>query len=197
VSTNGVEPPVTPRPDRRVARTQRLLREALLSLILERGWDAVTVQDICTRADVGRSTFYVHFADKEDLLLSGFALFQGELEQHVADAGDLPLAFLEPLIAHVRTHQPIARALVGKRSGRAAQEGLAKVIRALLEQEVARAAPAGPRRAVALRYLAGAVLEVLVWWLDARKRPTAQALEAQLRALSLPVLDALRTPARR
>lgn len=59
-------------PDRRVQRTRRQLREALITLILERGWDAVSVRDVCEKADVGRSTFYVHFADKENLLLSGF-----------------------------------------------------------------------------------------------------------------------------
>ena len=59
-------------PDRRVLRTRRQLRTALINLILERGWDAVSVSDVCARADVGRSTFYAHFADKEELLFSGF-----------------------------------------------------------------------------------------------------------------------------
>lgn len=45
--------------DRRVRKTRRLLHEALVTLILERGWDAVSVRDVCERADVGRSTFYV------------------------------------------------------------------------------------------------------------------------------------------
>src|SRR5919198_2154855 len=58
--------------DRRVLRTRAALREALLALIVERGWDAVGIRDICARATVGRSTFYTHFADKEELLFSGF-----------------------------------------------------------------------------------------------------------------------------
>ena len=56
------------RPDRRVARSRRALKEALTDLILERGYEAVTVQDVIDRADVGRSTFYAHFLDKDDLL---------------------------------------------------------------------------------------------------------------------------------
>src|SRR5690242_18297174 len=71
--------PKTRAPDRRIQRTRRLLHEAILELIHERGWDAITVQDVCERADVGRSTFYVHFADKEELLVSGF----GQLRDHL------------------------------------------------------------------------------------------------------------------
>jgi AcrR family transcriptional regulator len=62
----------TDKRDRRIERTRRTLREALIALILERGWDDISVQDVCNRADVGRSTFYTHFADKEELLVGGF-----------------------------------------------------------------------------------------------------------------------------
>src|SRR6476619_2813789 len=58
------------RPDRRVARSRRALKEALTDLILERGYESVTVGDVIDRADVGRSTFYAHFLDKDDLLMA-------------------------------------------------------------------------------------------------------------------------------
>src|SRR6185436_18505841 len=58
------------RPDRRVARSRRALKEALTDLILEQGYESVTVQDVIDRADVGRSTFYAHFLDKDDLLMA-------------------------------------------------------------------------------------------------------------------------------
>ena len=57
--------------DRRVARTRGMLHEALLSLIIEKGYEAVSVEDICERANVGRSTFYAHFTGKDDLKRSG------------------------------------------------------------------------------------------------------------------------------
>ena len=60
------------REDRRVQRTRELLRGALFSLIREKGFEVLTVQDIIDRANVGRATFYAHFDNKEDLLLSGF-----------------------------------------------------------------------------------------------------------------------------
>ncbi|WP_194828482.1 TetR/AcrR family transcriptional regulator [Nocardia sp. XZ_19_231] len=56
-------------PDRRVRRTRDTLHKALIELMIERGYDKVTVSDIIARADVGRSTFYAHYRDKDDLLL--------------------------------------------------------------------------------------------------------------------------------
>src|SRR5262249_48157020 len=95
------------RPDRRIQRTRRTLHEALLALIRERGWDAVTVQDVCARADVGRSTFYVHFADKEELLLSGFAELRQSLRSHLADGRRKRLGFTFALLEHAEEHGPI------------------------------------------------------------------------------------------
>ncbi len=72
--------------DRRVARTRQLLRDALVSLILERGYDEVTVQDVLDRANLGRSTFYAHYRNKDDLLFSGFEEFAALLP--VGDLGE-------------------------------------------------------------------------------------------------------------
>ena len=59
-------------PDRRTQRTRQTLSHALIALIQEKRYDAITVQDICDRANVGRSTFYAHYQDKDDLLASNF-----------------------------------------------------------------------------------------------------------------------------
>ena len=58
--------------DRRAARTRKALHLALLSLILRKGYEATTIQDIVDEANVGRSTFYDHYTGKEDLLRGGF-----------------------------------------------------------------------------------------------------------------------------
>src|SRR5215470_5181989 len=57
--------------DRRVQKTQDLLRNALVSLLAQKPYDAIVVKEILDRANVGRSTFYMHFRDKDDLLVSG------------------------------------------------------------------------------------------------------------------------------
>ena len=58
--------------ERRVQRTRRLLHKALMSQVLEKKYESITVQEILDVADVGRSTFYTHFQDKDELLVSGF-----------------------------------------------------------------------------------------------------------------------------
>src|SRR5580765_1920865 len=58
--------------DRRSERTRQLLSAALIELMLEQRYDEITVQNIIDRANIGRSTFYAHYLDKEDLLVSGF-----------------------------------------------------------------------------------------------------------------------------
>ncbi len=56
--------------DRRVERTRELLQKALIELITERGYDAITIQDIVDRANVGRTTFYLHYNSKDELFMS-------------------------------------------------------------------------------------------------------------------------------
>ncbi len=70
--------------DRRVNRTRRQLREALFNLILEKGYDAVTVEEITARADVGRTTFYLHYHDKEDLLMESIGELVDDLIEQMA-----------------------------------------------------------------------------------------------------------------
>jgi AcrR family transcriptional regulator len=77
---------VAKKEDRRVQRTQRLLREALVALIREKGFEALSVQEIIDRANVGRATFYAHFDNKEDLLASGFDELRASLKERQKDA---------------------------------------------------------------------------------------------------------------
>ena len=76
--------------DRRVQRTRRLLHKALMSLILEKKYESITVQEILDRADVGRSTFYMHFQDKDELLFDGFQYLQSFLESGQEVSGTPP-----------------------------------------------------------------------------------------------------------
>jgi len=69
--------------DRRVARTRRALQNALIQLILEHGYDNVTIEEITQRADLGRTTFYLHFTDKEDLLMQAIdTICDDFIEEH-------------------------------------------------------------------------------------------------------------------
>jgi AcrR family transcriptional regulator len=59
-----------PKMDRRVKRTRELLQRSLIELISERDYDSITVQNIVDRANLARTTFYMHYTSKEDLFLS-------------------------------------------------------------------------------------------------------------------------------
>jgi len=59
--------------DRRIVRTRQALRQALMDLVREKGYENVSVEEITQRADLGRATFYLHYHDKEELLLDEFS----------------------------------------------------------------------------------------------------------------------------
>lgn len=183
------------RPDRRVQRTRRRLHAALVELILERGWDRVAVQDVCDRAAIGRSTFYAHYADKEDLLIGGLDDVVDDLRVAAAAAPGprRPFQFVAGLLAHAGASRRLFRAVIGKRSGLAVQRKFRAVLLELVDDELALLALREPDRAFAARFLAGALFELLVWWVDARPGVTAARLEHELLRLVEPVL---RTAAR-
>src|SRR5512133_4407009 len=70
--------------DRRARRTRKQLKEALFALVLEKGYDGVTIEDITERADLGRTTFYLHYRDKEELLLESIDSISEELMEQIA-----------------------------------------------------------------------------------------------------------------
>jgi AcrR family transcriptional regulator len=179
--------PPRPRPlDPRVARTQQQLHEALIALTLERGWDTLSVQQVCERAGVGRSTFYVHFADTEELLLSRFQ------RDHIVPRATGPFGFLRPLIEHVGAHRTLYRALLGTRCERAVRGRFLGIVSELVEADVARALPAAPQRMAATRYVSGACYETLTWWLEQREPQASSELERWMRQFSTGALAQLR-----
>jgi AcrR family transcriptional regulator len=173
--------------DRRVRRTQRQLHEALIALILERGWDAVTVSDICARADVGRSTFYVHFADKENLLLSGLDHLHAAMELE-RKAHSEPFGFAEPLIVHVAENERLFRALAGRQSGQQVQWRFRDVVAMLVDEELASLRVPKSARATPVRFIAGGFFELIMQWLDKPAGVTPRELGARFRKIALAVV---------
>jgi len=173
-----------------VQRTHRTLREALIALILERGWDEISVQHVCDRADVGRSTFYTHFADKEDLLVSGFDALRKALREHATTTSGSALGFTGGMIEHVQGHRRLFRAIVGTRSGPVVQKRFRQLLVDLVGEDLARLAPAGPQRDATVHYVAGALFALLIWWLETSNRLAPSDLEELFHRLTTPVLAA-------
>lgn len=107
--------------DRRVRRTRRRLKEALLELIDRKPYDSITVQEICDLADTGRSTFYDHFESKEDLLFAGLERHllemvaeptEDEEEAACGPEGPPRFRFSLPLLRHVRLQRRFFEATI-------------------------------------------------------------------------------------
>src|SRR5260370_6047850 len=126
--------------DRRSARTRRALHEALISLILRKGYDGITIQEIIDEADVGRATFYAHYRGKEDLLRGGFEALRAELKAARRAASskrgaeqDGPLTFSLAMFEHACAYRDVYRAMLGGRGGVVAvheiRRGLSEVVK--------------------------------------------------------------------
>ncbi|WP_127499879.1 TetR/AcrR family transcriptional regulator [Actinoplanes solisilvae] len=101
--------------DRRVRRTRAALRHALVELVVERGYDRVTVRDVLERADIGRSTFYAHFRDKDTLFASCFEDLRDDLDREMNALGHErpgdPVKPLSVIFEHAHRHQQVYRAV--------------------------------------------------------------------------------------
>lgn len=158
--------------DRRSSRTRRSLRDALIELILEKRYDSITVQNVIDRADVGRSTFYAHYRDKEDLFLSDWEdmldAFARRIEWHNARAGGIvPIA---GLFGHVQEFHRFYMALARSRKTdllfKTGHDYLKQSIDNSLAQFLAdRPQPSVPKPVLS-NYLASEILALLRWWLD-------------------------------
>ena len=103
--------------DRRPQRTRRQLSQALVSLITEKRFDDISVQNVIDRADVGRSTFYNHFRDKEDLLQKDWERFLDSFAQQIdwGKAGYESFVPVVHLFRHLQDFQPFYKGLVRSR----------------------------------------------------------------------------------
>lgn len=171
--------PKSPRPsDRRVRRTAMALSHALVSLVLEKRYDAITVQDLLDRAGVGRSTFYSHYRGKDDLLLRSFERMLDMFDQRLPP-GSPRIAPVRELFEHVdqlrHFYQAMRRARILDRQWQVAIERLSKSIeRRLPERSHSGALPP----AVAAQALAGALCALLRWWIETDTPYSAEQMDA-------------------
>ncbi len=184
------------KPDVRSQRSRQRVFQALVALILERGWDKVSVRDVCARAGVGRSTFYLHFADKEEALIGGLDLVRDAMKGRGRGTPERPFGFVRELIDHADGSRRMFRAVIGKRTGLAVQRRFREVVRELVLEELPAHGVPAARREETARFLAGALVELLTWWIDQRGPRSASDVEAIFAALARPVLDTARRSVR-
>ncbi len=165
------------RNDRRVLRTRKLLRESILALVLEKGYDDISIQDITDRANLGRATFYLHYREKDDLLAD---LIRQFMEEFIASGPQNPsdksyvrdIRSVQRLFEYIETRYDVYRILlIGKgfvvatrQLHRLLQKGIAKGLAGKLTES-------GKELALPPdfleNYLAGSLVTLLYWWLEA------------------------------
>lgn len=184
------------KPDRRIQRTRQLLRDALISLILEKGYDAVTVQEITERANLGRATFYIHYNNKEELLLSNLHEVFNDLKARFGKptreqflAPDQALRAIP--FQHALENRDLYRVTLFSEQGTAAiirgiREYIANELKTSMEAVSTGEMPLPPE--VVANYLAGALLALMGWWLEHDTPYSADMMAEMYQQLSLPTL---------
>jgi AcrR family transcriptional regulator len=171
------------KPDQRIRRTCERLGSALIALIQERPIDDVTVQNVLDRAAVGRSTFYVHYRDKDDLLLSQLEKFLETMSTALSMRKEksrrvVPVA---ELFAHIGGQKKLYRALGD--SGRLndffdlAQGYFARGIEQRLTESGLLSKLQQRELAARASALAGGLLSLLRWWLDRGAKESPHAMD--------------------
>ena len=154
-----------PNIDRRVARTRALLQDALIALIPEKGYAGVTVEDICARANVGRSTFYAHYTGKDELRTATIdAHLQSIRHQQTEMPGSDRSRFFEfslPMLEHAYAFRALHQVLLSS-AGDTIHDEIRSRIRDAVRLELG-----GKQKAdeLTVEFVAGAFLSVLAWWI--------------------------------
>lgn len=186
-------PAEEPKIDRRILRTRQALREALLTLLNEKDYDEITVEEITDRANLGRATFYLHYKDKEDLLLEEF---NDLVYKRVQVLSEIPFSAWMPLMGdeaakrtafeerkhlgpirlifeHIHSNASFYRLLLdNSKSGRILERirkisigGVERFMANLLEHGSVDIPPNVPVELIAA-YFTGSMLSTISWWLE-------------------------------
>ncbi len=172
-------------------RSRRLLGNALIELMQEKRYIDITVQDIIDRADVGRTTFYKHFQDKEDLLISKLdAILENFIHHMDSGGGDQTLLATADFFRHVQEHQNLYKAMLGGQG----MDVLFNKGQAMMSQKIEKHLDNLPITRddlsipipVLANYLAGSFLILLKWWVDHKMVYSPEQMDAMYQQLVMP-----------
>lgn len=159
--------------DRRVRRTRRLLGEAVLALMLEKEYDAITIQDITEQADLNRATFYLHYNSKEELLVDALEQQFDELVEGIDQAANDATLWQDQTpelltFQYVANHAELYKVLLGERGNGYIVHRIIEYIARITEADIDRCLPAEGELsvpgAIVARHVAGSLYALLSWW---------------------------------
>jgi AcrR family transcriptional regulator len=173
----------TKKQDARVRRTRDALGDALVALMHEKPFETITVQDVLDRAKVGRSTFYSHYSDKDDLLMSDAEEFFESVSMMLSARGDTSdrVFPVREFFGHITEAKQFVDALMSAGKFNDNME-LARgmftrgIERRLAELPRGQAIPESERPVIAFAH-AGALLALLTWWIDRGMKQTPAEMD--------------------
>lgn len=188
---NKPTPDVQEDEDARITRSARALRSAMHDLLYEQAFDTITVQHIIDRAGVSRGTFYARYRNKDDALLASFEGMFGAMAAHLdSNPREQRLAPVDELLTHFASARPVMASLRAAGRFDAIMEYGTDLIADLIER---RMPLAGVRTTLpprlAARMLAGALMEMMQWWLDHPERSTPQTLDREFHTMAQRMLS--------
>ena len=184
--------------DKQPQRTQQALRDALLELVVERGYEKSSVQDILDRSGVGRATFYEHFRNKEttcevlDQLREHLMQEWNSASRGTAQS-KVVLGFSLAFFRHVDGHRRLYRAIVGRESGVIVDRQMRRMLAELVKAEIVasgRKDQDGVRTDMAAQYVVGALMSTVTWWLDRNVKLSPDEIDGAFRPNDPPALQA-------
>jgi AcrR family transcriptional regulator len=185
--------------DRRIQRTLHLLQNALVELIDEKAYDDVTIQEILDKANVGRSTFYTHFENKDQLLYSILVQLNERFEEGIKQLAEGHNLFDDNsanmpyrIVQFVEENHRLFKAMLGK-SGHSARPNPFSDYLFTVTREHFRSMLQGKggdaiHREMAVHYYASAFIGVLVWWVENNMSCPAKDFAQRLNEFTLPGL---------
>jgi len=188
-SVQQLESSMNVKNDRRSQRTRQALGSALMELMMEQGYESVSIKDIADRANVGRSTFYAHYADKDELFASQFdRMIEALIEHAPGDVSERNPFFPSlGLFQHVREMWKLYKILSWEPGMNLHAQSLQKSVSERIEQHIL-ASGKNYRlpTAVIANYLAGSLLSMLRWWLDNKMNYSPEQMDDMFCSLALP-----------
>ena len=180
--------------DRRSQRTRQALGDALVELMMERGYDAISIKDIINRANVGRSTFYSHYADKDELFVSQLDRLMDLLSRHVPQEHSEGNPFFPSLglLQHIREQWKLYKILAWG-SG---VDVLSKHLQKSLSEKIEQGLVAGGQTyevpvPIIANFLSGSFLSLVKWWLDNKITYSPEQMDEMFQKLALRSVKAL------
>jgi AcrR family transcriptional regulator len=192
--------------DRRTLKTRKALSTALVSLMREKNYEAISVQEILDRADIGRSTFYTHYRDKNELLvdgLQGLREFLQEAQKSAASASkhsyERVIGFSLAMFEHVHEHKDVFHSLIDGHGWAIVSKNLEEIIVQLMKREAKplynKTSASGVPFDLFIDFLGATFIAVISWWAQYKNPISAKEINALFRALVIPTLtDSLTQP---